>query len=159
MLSGHTGHVNILRLVEKLGRTRLFSGAWDRTVIVWDVEARPAKLLRRVSVGMQARCLRVTRFRETLVVGAFEGKLSFWSLGSLASPVCTGTTHQATPPTRSTAVLKTPFGSRKTSRPSSAFGMGTAQCSCSSQSRLARLASSQGTRALCVLWWFSRSGG
>lgn len=58
--------------------------------MIWDVADSGAKALKRVALGIQARCLRLTRYREQLVIGSFEGKLAFWDVSSLSSCALTG---------------------------------------------------------------------
>lgn len=76
--------MNVLRISEKLGRKRLYSGSWDQSVMIWDIEKDRNKVLKKVSIGHQARSIMVTKFREQLVTGAFEGKLHFWSIDDLS---------------------------------------------------------------------------
>ena len=61
----------------------MLSGSWDQNVLVWDIASEKTKLLKRIFVGSQVRCLRMSRFREKLIVGAFEGYLKFWDLSNL----------------------------------------------------------------------------
>ena len=73
----------MLKIREKIGRRWLFSGSWDKTIIIWNISEDINISLKRISLGNQARCIQITHFRELLVTGSFEGKLSFWSFNNL----------------------------------------------------------------------------
>ena len=68
-----------------MGKKWLFSGSWDKTVIIWDVGNDTPKILKRIAVNMQARCLRLTAFREQLVIGSFQGKIAIWTVANLSN--------------------------------------------------------------------------
>ena len=84
LLRGHKNHVNVLRIRNQLDKNWLFSGSWDKSVLIWDIKEDKNTLLKKLSPGIQVRCLQINKFREQLVLGAFEGKLQFWAFGDLS---------------------------------------------------------------------------
>jgi WD40 repeat protein len=67
-----------------MGKKWLVSGSWDKTIIIWNIEDDKNLLMRKICPGVQVRCFQITKFREQIVIGAFEGKLSFWNFGDVS---------------------------------------------------------------------------